>query len=86
MVYQFDTYPAGGPCTGLSDRHPKIPVGVSLLNYIVRNGTASVIQRRIPGDHHVVSVDFIKNDRSLWWLRTIWKEDGGNVLITTIVF
>lgn len=59
---------AGGPGGGRGDGHPQVSVGVSLLDDIVGDGAAPVIQRWIPGDDHVVSVDFVEYHGALRWL------------------
>lgn len=65
------SHPAGGPGAGGGDGHPQVPVGVPLLDDVVGDGTAAVIQGRIPGDDHVVPVDLVKDDGALRWLRTV---------------
>lgn len=64
-------YPASSPGTGGGDRHPQVPVGVSFLDDIVGDGTATIILGRVPRDDHVVPVDLVKNNGALWWLRTV---------------
>lgn len=64
-------YPAGGSGAGRGDRHPQVPVGVSLLDYVVGDSATAIIQRRVPGNDHVVPVDLIKDNGALWWLRTV---------------
>lgn len=65
------SHPARGPGAGGGDGHPQVPVGVPLLDDVVGDDTAAVIQGRIPGDDHVVPVDLVKDNGALWWLRTV---------------
>lgn len=71
MVQPSSAYPAGGPGAGGGDRHPQVSVCVSLFNDVVGDGAASVIQRRVPGDHHVVPVDLIEDHGALRRLRSV---------------
>ena len=64
---------AAGPGAGGGDGHPQLSVGVSFLDDVVRDGTATVVQRRAPGDHHVVPVDLVEYYRTLWRLWSVWK-------------
>lgn len=72
---------AASPRTGWGDGHPQVSVGVSLLNDVVGDGTATIIQRRLPGNDHVVPVNLTEHDRALWWLRTVWQ---GEVFIPNL--
>lgn len=65
------SHPASGPGAGGGDRHPQVPVGVPLLDYVVGDGTAAVIKGRIPRNDHVVPVDLVKDNGTLRWLRTV---------------
>lgn len=62
---------AGGPGAGGGDGHPQFSVGVSLFDDVVGDGTAAVIQRGVPGDHHIVPVDLVEHHGAFGRLRTV---------------
>lgn len=59
------------PVASCCHRHPEVSVCVSLLNGVVGDGTSTIIQRRVPRNHHVVPVDLIEDHWALWRLGAI---------------
>ncbi len=57
---------------------PHVSVGVSLLDDVVRDVNATTVQRRLPGDYHVLPVHLLKHYWPNWRSWTVCKKGCNN--------
>ena len=70
MPRVLGTHLADGLCRCWCNCSPKISIGVSLFNYVVGDVNSSIIKRRLPGDHHELSVYLFEHH---WSNRRRWS-------------